>query len=128
MNKEKSQKRRLYKQNARKVVKHHYFVLMMLCLVAIYFGAEYRYVTSQTNDTYNVLTGRNIDGTALSAWFWSFHSLQTWFTHIMFRTQAKELQTTRLIKNQVNIIHTKRRLSSPFFISCRPCIMVIWIA
>ena len=95
MNKEKSQKRRLYKQNARKVVRHHYFVLMMLCLVAIYFGAEYRYVTSQTNDTYNVLTGRNIDGTALSAWFWSFHSLQTWFTHIMFRTQAKELQTTK---------------------------------
>ena len=95
MNKEKSKKRRLYKQNARKVVKHHYFVLMMLCLVAIYFGAEYRYVTSQTNDTYNVLTGRNIDGTALSAWFWSFHSLQTWFTHIMFRTQAKELQTTK---------------------------------
>ena len=63
MNKEESQKRRLFKQNARKVLKHHYFMLMMLCLVAIYFGAEFRYVTSQTNDTYNILTGRVIEDT-----------------------------------------------------------------
>ena len=63
MNKEESQKRRLFKQNARKVLKHHYFVLMMLCLVAIYFGAEFRYVTSQTNDTYSILTGRDVKGT-----------------------------------------------------------------
>lgn len=35
----------------------------MLCLVAIYFGAEFRYVTSQTNDTYNILTGRTIEDT-----------------------------------------------------------------
>lgn len=63
MNKEKSQKRRLFKQNARKVLKHHYFMLVMLCLVAIYFGTEYGYVTSQTNDTYNILTGRDPEGT-----------------------------------------------------------------
>ncbi len=63
MNKEESRKRRLFKQNARKVLKHHYFVLMMLCLVAIYFGSEFRYVTSQTNDTYNILTGRYIEET-----------------------------------------------------------------
>ena len=58
MNKERYQKRRLFKKNAREVVRHHYFVLVMLCLVAIYFGAEFRYVTSQTNDTYNILTGK----------------------------------------------------------------------
>ena len=63
MKKEESQKRRLFKQNARKTVKHHYFVLVMLCLVAVYFGAEFGYVTSQTNDTYNILTGRAIEGT-----------------------------------------------------------------
>ena len=63
MNKERYQKRRLFKKNAREVVRHHYFVLVMLCLVAIYFGAEFRYVTSQTNDTYNILTGRTIEDT-----------------------------------------------------------------
>ena len=66
MKKEESQKRRLFKKNAREVVKHHYFVLMMLCLVAIYFGSEFRYVTSQTNDTYSFLTGREIEGTDLA--------------------------------------------------------------
>ena len=66
MNKELITKRRLFKKNARSVVKHHYFVLVMLCLVSIYFGTEYRYVTSQTNDTYDLLTGRNIRDTELS--------------------------------------------------------------
>ena len=45
MKKEESKKRRLFKQNALKVLKHHYFTLMMLCLVAVYFGTEYGYVT-----------------------------------------------------------------------------------
>ena len=66
MNKEVITKRRLFKKNARSVVKHHYFVLVMLCLVSIYFGTEYGYVTSQTNDTYDLLTGRNIRDTELS--------------------------------------------------------------
>ena len=65
MNIEISRKRHLYKKNAREVVKRHYFVLVMLCLVAIYFGSEYEYVTSQTNDTYNLLTGRDPEGTGL---------------------------------------------------------------
>ena len=65
MNKEISRKRHLYKKKAREVVKRHYFVLVMLCLVAIYFGSEYEYVTSQTNDTYNLLTGRDPEGTGL---------------------------------------------------------------
>ena len=38
-------------------------MLVLLCLVAVYFGAEFGYVTSQTNDTYSILTGRNIEGT-----------------------------------------------------------------
>ena len=48
------------------MVRRHYLVLMMLCLVSIYFGAEFGYVTSQTNDTYNLLTGRNLRGTDIA--------------------------------------------------------------
>ena len=38
----------------------------MLCLVAVYFGAEFGYVTSQTNDTYSILTGRNLKDTEIA--------------------------------------------------------------
>ena len=37
----------------------------MLCLVAIFFGAEFKYVNSHTNDTYDLLTGHDHDGTGM---------------------------------------------------------------
>ena len=101
MKKEESQKRRLFKKNAREVVKHHYFVLMMLCLVAIYFGSEFRYVTSQTNDTYSVLTGREIEGTDLAFMIDDNSVLETALEKIGVDTSA--MKESRLAKEREEI-------------------------
>ena len=63
MRRERFERRRKLRNNAQSVLKKHYFVLMFLCLIAIFFGAEFKYVTSHTNDTYSLLTGRNLKGT-----------------------------------------------------------------
>ena len=58
-------KRREWKSKARKVVKTHYVILVMLCLVSVFFGTEFSYVTSHTTDTYNFLTGQDPVGTGI---------------------------------------------------------------
>ena len=58
-------KRRDWKSKARKVVKTHYVILVMLCLVSVFFGTEFSYVTSHTTDTYNFLTGQDPVGTGI---------------------------------------------------------------
>ena len=58
-------KRREWKSKARKVVKTHYVILVMLCLVSVFFGTEFNYVTSHTTDTYNFLTGQDPVGTGI---------------------------------------------------------------
>ena len=65
MIKERTRRRIDFKKNARAVVRGHYFVLVMLCLVAVFFGAEFKYVSSHSNDTYNLLTGRDPEGTGI---------------------------------------------------------------
>lgn len=63
--KEERQRRKDFKLNARAVMKRHYFALLILCLVGIYFGSEFGYVKAHTNDNYDLLTGRDPEGTGI---------------------------------------------------------------
>ena len=101
MNKEESGRRHQYKKKARDVVRHHYFVLMMLCLVSIYFGAEFGYVTSQTNDTYNILTGRKIRDTEFAVLIDDNSIIETAFDAVGIDTSA--MKESRLAEEREEI-------------------------
>ena len=136
MKKEESQKRRLFKKNAREVVKHHYFVLMMLCLVAIYFGSEFRYVTSQTNDTYSFLTGREIEGTDLAFMIDDNSVLETALEKIGVDTSAMKERVVRyfasgelidtLIDAGVSIFHSETIAMAILIIAGLLVTLFIW--
>ncbi len=57
--------RQLWKAKARAVVKKHYILLVLLCLVSVFYGNEFNYVSSHTNDTYNFLSGQDPEGTGI---------------------------------------------------------------
>ena len=74
---------------------------MMLCLVAIYFGSEFRYVTSQTNDTYNILTGRDVEGTEFALMIDDNTILETALEKIGIDTSA--MKESRLAEEREEI-------------------------
>ena len=76
-------------------------MLMMLCLVAIYFGSEFRYVTSQTNDTYNILTGRDVEGTEFALMIDDNTILETALEKIGIDTSA--MKESRLAEEREEI-------------------------
>ncbi|MCR4725444.1 MAG: DUF975 family protein [Clostridia bacterium] len=57
------QNRRLWKQDAKAVVKKHYVLFVLLCLIAVFFGTEFQFVTSNAHENYRLLTGQDPDGT-----------------------------------------------------------------
>lgn len=59
------QGRKVWKKRAREVVKKHYILLVLLCLVSVFYGNEFNYVSSHTNDTYNFITGQDPEGTGI---------------------------------------------------------------
>ena len=65
MNENAAAERKQWKQRAREVVKKHYILLVLLCLVSVFYGGEFGYVTSHTNDTYNLLSGQDPEGTGI---------------------------------------------------------------
>lgn len=48
--------RRKWKANARRTVKTHYILLVLLCLIAVFYGTEFSYVTSNANNMYKFVT------------------------------------------------------------------------
>ncbi|MCR5134679.1 MAG: DUF975 family protein [Clostridiales bacterium] len=52
--------RKEWKAAGRKTVKKHYFLLVILCLLAIYFAGEFGFVQSQAEDLYAFVTGQEI--------------------------------------------------------------------
>lgn len=48
--------RKQWKKRAKTIVKRHYFMFVMLCLVAIFYGTEFNYVVTHTENTYRFLT------------------------------------------------------------------------
>ena len=63
--KERKGRRTAWKTRAKAVVKKHYLLLVVLCMVAVFFGTEFSYVTSHTHSMYNFLTGQDPDGTGI---------------------------------------------------------------
>lgn len=57
--------RALWKSRARNVVKKHYILLVLLCLVSALYGNEFSYISSHASDTYNFITGRDPKGTGI---------------------------------------------------------------
>lgn len=57
--------RQIWKKRARATVKKHYVLLVLLCLVSVFYGNEFNYVTSHTNNTYNFLSGQDPEGTGI---------------------------------------------------------------
>ena len=48
--------RKQWKKRAKTVVKRHYVMFVILCLVAIFYGTEFNYVVTHADDTYRFLT------------------------------------------------------------------------
>ena len=48
--------RKQWKKRARTVVKRHYVIFVILCLVGIFYGTEFNYVVTHTQDTYRFMT------------------------------------------------------------------------
>ena len=53
--------RKRWKRQARKVVKAHYVLFMMLCLTAVFFGTEFGYVKWHAVNLYKVIIGQPIE-------------------------------------------------------------------
>lgn len=52
--------RKDWKKAAKKVVKGHYLLLVMLCLISVFYGVEFNYVTSNAEGLYNLATGQEV--------------------------------------------------------------------
>ena len=65
MKEEELQGRLLWKKKARAVVKKHYILLVLLCLVSVLYGTEFSYVNSHAQDTYNFIAGQDPNGTGI---------------------------------------------------------------
>ncbi|MBR3719644.1 MAG: DUF975 family protein, partial [Firmicutes bacterium] len=63
--KERKSRRTAWKTQAKAVVKKHYLLLVVLCMVAVFFGTEFGYVTAHTHSMYNFLTGQDPEGTGI---------------------------------------------------------------
>ena len=61
--------RRALKRQGRQTLRKHYFLLVLLCAVAIFLGTEFSYVTSDAQAWYDILTDRvtqvDVDGILL---------------------------------------------------------------
>ena len=53
--------RKLWKKNARHVLKTHYVFLLIICLVAIMYGTESGYITAFGENLYSFITDQEID-------------------------------------------------------------------
>ena len=62
MSQNKHEKRKLWKQNAKAVVKKHYIILVLLCLVSVFYGTEYSYVQEHSQTTFDVISGKEVLG------------------------------------------------------------------
>lgn len=52
-----SKGRSKWKSNARKVIRAHYLLLVVLCLVSVFYGTEFGYITERTENMYEVISG-----------------------------------------------------------------------
>ena len=55
-----TQRRRAWKKRARKVVRGHYLLLVLLCAISVFYGAEFGFVQSNAESLYDVLTGQEV--------------------------------------------------------------------
>ena len=53
--------RKAFKKRARKVVKGHYVLLVILCMIAVMYGTEFSFVKDMTNGLYDKITGQETD-------------------------------------------------------------------
>lgn len=49
------------KKKARKVVKSHYLLLVVLCLIAVMYGTEFSYVKDMTDGLHALITGQEVE-------------------------------------------------------------------
>ena len=47
--------RKQWKKRARTIVKRHYVMFVILCLVGMFYGTEFNYVVTHTENTYRAL-------------------------------------------------------------------------
>ena len=52
--------RKLWKKKARKNVKTHYFLIVVACLIAVFFGTEFSFVKNDAEDGYAFITGKDV--------------------------------------------------------------------
>lgn len=50
--------RKLWKQQARKVIRTHYLLMVFLCLVAVFYGTELGFIRGNAENLYNAVTGQ----------------------------------------------------------------------
>ena len=55
-----TQRRRAWKKRARKVVRSHYLLLVLLCAISVFYGAEFGFVQSNAESLYTVITGQDV--------------------------------------------------------------------
>jgi hypothetical protein len=66
MSQNKHDKRKHWKQHAQAVVKKHYILLVLLCLVSVFYGTEYSYVQEHSQTTFDVISGKEVMGPGTS--------------------------------------------------------------
>ena len=52
-----AESRRTFKQAARSVVKSHYLLLVILCLVSVFYGTEFGFIKESATSLYHAITG-----------------------------------------------------------------------
>ncbi|MBQ7703588.1 MAG: DUF975 family protein [Firmicutes bacterium] len=52
--------RKIWKKNARQVLKTHYILLLLVCVVIMYYGTEFGYIRTNAQNMYQYVTGQEI--------------------------------------------------------------------
>ncbi len=52
--------RKIWKKNARQVIKTHYILLLLVCVVLMYYGTEFGYVKANSQNIYQTITQQEI--------------------------------------------------------------------
>ena len=53
--------RKEWKKNARRVLRTHYLLLVVLCLIIAFFGTEYNYMVNNAGSYYELVTGKPLE-------------------------------------------------------------------
>ena len=60
MKEERINQRKLWKKTAKQVIRTHYVMAVILCMIAVFFGTEFVFIRTQAENLYAITTGQEI--------------------------------------------------------------------